>query len=180
MTQQQPKVTGTRGQWLTDRAIRALLALLLALPYAVRVPLCGWVMARVVAPGGAIAAYAWDMEGGGFPYEPLLALARESGIQFPTTPSPQASRIDVMRELWNGAGLVDVQTREILVRRTFVDFEDYWRMALCAPSLGSKFAAMSAEELEGIRARIRERLPVQADGRITCEARANAVKGQVA
>ncbi len=137
-------------------------------------------MARVVAPGGAIAAYAWDMEGGGFPYEPLLALARESGIQFPTTPSPQASRIDVMRELWNGAGLVDVQTREILVRRTFVDFEDYWRTALCAPSLGAKFAAMSAEELEGIRARIRERLPVQADGRITCEARANAVKGQVA
>jgi hypothetical protein len=26
-------------------------------------------MARVVAPGGTVAAYAWDMEGGGFPYQ---------------------------------------------------------------------------------------------------------------
>lgn len=41
---------GTWGQWLTDRAIRALLAVLLALPYGVRVPLCGWVMAHIIAP----------------------------------------------------------------------------------------------------------------------------------
>ena len=26
-------------------------------------------MARVVRPGGIVAAYAWDMAGGGFPYE---------------------------------------------------------------------------------------------------------------
>ena len=28
-------------------------------------------MARVVCPGGAVTAYAWDMEGGGFPYQAL-------------------------------------------------------------------------------------------------------------
>src|ERR1035438_4868137 len=28
-------------------------------------------MMRVVAPGGEIAAYAWDMAGGGFPLQPL-------------------------------------------------------------------------------------------------------------
>jgi len=28
-------------------------------------------MARVVCPGGIVAAYAWDMVGGGFPYEAL-------------------------------------------------------------------------------------------------------------
>lgn len=36
--------------WLQDRAIRALIWMLLRLPYALRVRLCGWVMAHVVAP----------------------------------------------------------------------------------------------------------------------------------
>lgn len=136
-------------------------------------------MVRVVAPGGIAAAYAWDMEGGGFPYEPLLAQVREMGIQIPSTPSPQASRIDVLHELWGGAGLTDVETREILVHRTFADFEDYWQTVLCAPSLGAKFATMPREELEGLRTDLRERLPALEDGRIVCAGRANAVKGIV-
>src|SRR6218665_3355130 len=40
-------------------------------------------MARVVRPGGAVAAYAWDMVGGGFPYEGLLAEIRALGIAVP-------------------------------------------------------------------------------------------------
>lgn len=36
--------------WLQDRAIRGLLWALLRLPYRWRVPLCGWVMARIIAP----------------------------------------------------------------------------------------------------------------------------------
>ena len=28
-------------------------------------------MVRVVRPGGIVAAYAWDMRGGGFPFEPI-------------------------------------------------------------------------------------------------------------
>ncbi|MCU0899808.1 MAG: lauroyl acyltransferase, partial [Cypionkella sp.] len=50
MADDPPHPKGTWGQWLTDRVIRALLGLLLALPYRWRVPLCGWVMARIVAP----------------------------------------------------------------------------------------------------------------------------------
>lgn len=41
---------GTPGQWLTNLAIRALLSLLLVLPYRWRVPLCGWVISRIVSP----------------------------------------------------------------------------------------------------------------------------------
>jgi SAM-dependent methyltransferase len=33
-------------------------------------------MARVVRPGGIIAAYAWDMLGGGFPFAPIQAELR--------------------------------------------------------------------------------------------------------
>jgi Kdo2-lipid IVA lauroyltransferase/acyltransferase len=49
------KTDGTQwDHWLQDRAIRALIWVLLRLPYAFRVRLCGWVMAQVVAP---IAGY---------------------------------------------------------------------------------------------------------------------------
>ena len=43
-------ISGSRGDWIADKAIRAVFALLLALPYRWRVPLCGWVMSRIVAP----------------------------------------------------------------------------------------------------------------------------------
>lgn len=38
------------GDWLQGAVLRALIGGLLLLPYRLRVPLCGWVMARVIAP----------------------------------------------------------------------------------------------------------------------------------
>ncbi len=136
-------------------------------------------MARVVCPGGAVTAYAWDMEGGGFPYETLQAEMRGMGVAVPTPPNPGASRTDAMLDLWAGAGLDSVETREITVRRTFADFGDYWTTILGGPSVGPQLAAMASEDVALIRARMRERLPADADGRINCSARANAVKGRV-
>lgn len=76
---------------------------------------------RVVCPGGTVIAYACDMEGGGFPYEALHDEMRGMGISVPVPPSPDASRLDAMRDLWTGAGLESVETREITVQRTFSD-----------------------------------------------------------
>lgn len=136
-------------------------------------------MGRVVRAGGAVAAYAWDMGGGGFPYEALLAEIRGLGITVPSPPNPGASRIDAMRDLWAGAGLTAVQTREIEVRRTFADFDDFWSTALGAPSVGSTLATMASDDLAVLKARVRVRLPADGAGRITYSARANAVKGRV-
>jgi SAM-dependent methyltransferase len=136
-------------------------------------------MARVVSPGGIVTAYAWDMSGGGFPYEALQVEMRGMGIAVPVAPSPGASRIDAMRELWNGAGLEAVETREIAVQRTFADFDDYWTTIFMGPSVGPSLAAMASEEIALLKARMRARLPADAAGRITCGARANAVKGRV-
>jgi Kdo2-lipid IVA lauroyltransferase/acyltransferase len=36
--------------WLQDRALRALIWVLLRLPYRWRVPLCGWVLSRLISP----------------------------------------------------------------------------------------------------------------------------------
>src|ERR687889_298849 len=112
-------------------------------------------MARVVCPGGTVTAYAWDMVGGGFPYEALHDEMRGLGVAVPTPPSPDASRSDALRDLWTGAGLGSVETLEIAVRRTFADFDDYWATVLGGPSVGPQLAAMSPEELARLRARMR-------------------------
>ena len=136
-------------------------------------------MARVVSPGGIAAAYAWDVDGGGFPYDALQAEVRALGFPVPMPPSPDASRIDIMHDLWSGAGLTEVETREITVQRTFADFDDYWTTILGGPSVAPSLAAMGAENLALLESRMRARLPADADGRITFGARANAVKGRV-
>jgi SAM-dependent methyltransferase len=136
-------------------------------------------MARVVRTGGAVTAYAWDMEGGGFPYQALHDEMRGLGVAVPTPPSPGASRIDALRDLWAGAGLDSVETREIAVRRTFAEFDDYWATVLGGPSVGPQLAAMASEDLALLKTRMRARLPADAAGRISYSARANAVKGRV-
>jgi SAM-dependent methyltransferase len=136
-------------------------------------------MARVVCPGGTVTAYAWDMEGGGFPYEALHVAMRGLGVAVPVPPSPDASRIDAMRDLWTGAGLESVETRAITVQRTFAAFADYWTTILGGPSVGPQLAALASAALALLKAQMRVRLPADATGRITYSARANAVKGRV-
>ena len=76
-------------------------------------------MARVVCPGGTVASYAWDMMGGGFPHEPIRAEMRMMGLKTVYQPSADASRMEVLRELWSSTGLEAVETREIVVQRNF-------------------------------------------------------------
>jgi hypothetical protein len=66
------------------------------------------------------------------------------------------------------------------VRRTFVHFDEFWSIVLGGPSVGPKLAAMASADVIRLQDRMRTRLPADATGRITCGARANAVKGRVA
>jgi ubiquinone/menaquinone biosynthesis C-methylase UbiE len=136
-------------------------------------------MARVVCPDGIVGAYAWDMAGGGFPYEMLRSEMRALGIVVPVPPSPDSSRMEAMRDLWERARLGAVQTKEIIVQRTFVDFDEYWKSILGGPSIGSKLEAMGPADLSLLKVRVRARLSEDASGRISCSARANAVMGRV-
>jgi hypothetical protein len=97
----------------------------------------------------------------------------------PFPPSFEASRMETLRDLWVNAGLEAVETREITVLRTFADFDDFWTTIRTTPGLTSMIAAMASDDAERLKARLRERLPADADGRITYAARANAVKGRV-
>jgi ubiquinone/menaquinone biosynthesis C-methylase UbiE len=136
-------------------------------------------MARVVRPGGMVAAYAWDILGGGYTLEPIRIEMRAMGLTVLSPPSSEASRIEVLRDLWIRAGLDEVEVREITVQRTFSDFEDFWTISLAAPSMRSVVAATAPNDIELLKARVRARLPADATGRITYSARANAIKGRV-
>lgn len=135
-------------------------------------------MARVVKPGGMVAAYMWDMTGGGFPLEPLLASMRMMEIKSTRPPQIEASRMESMRDLWREAGLGAVETREITVRRTFADFDDYWMSAMKSPSLGPAVAALAPRDAGTLKDHVRRQLSADGSGRIVHVARANAIKGR--
>jgi len=109
----------------------------------------------------------------------LWTQMRAMGVEVPLPPSPEAGRADVMRGLWTGAGLEAVEMREIIVRRTFEDFEDYWTTVRGGPSVRTGMASMPAEDLGRLKEKMRQRLAADGGGRITLGARANAVKGRV-
>jgi ubiquinone/menaquinone biosynthesis C-methylase UbiE len=136
-------------------------------------------MARIVQPGGEVAAYVWDVISGKGTAAAIQSEMLAMGFTSPRQPSIEASRIEVLRELWADAGLDAIETRQIEVERTFDDFEDFWTTTLLIPTLAPTFAAMPSKDAELLKTRVRERLPADADGRITYGARANAVKGRM-
>jgi len=135
-------------------------------------------MVRVVRPGGTIAAYMWDMVGGGFPWDPMLAAMRDMGLSPPRPPSVDASQMIMMRELWTKAGLEAVETEELTVRRSFDDFDQWWQTTLKSASIAPIVAAMSTDDTERLKSLVRAKLPQNVAGRLSCSARANAVKGR--
>jgi len=136
-------------------------------------------MTRVVRPGGVVATYIWDMLGGGYPWEPIRIEMSAMGLTVLSPPSQEASRIEVLRDLWARAGLDAVEAREITVQRTFADFDDFWTIGVSSPGARPTIAAMTSNDIELLKARVRARLPADATGRIIYSARANAVKGHV-
>ena len=136
-------------------------------------------MVRVVRADGIVTAYAWDLLGGGFPYDVLRTELISRGVNVPSPPSPNAGNRQVLQELWQQAGLQDVETHEIFVERTRSDFEDYWSTVLGAPSLGAQLTAMPVDELLGFKEVIRSRLAIDATGQVVCSGRANGVRGRV-
>jgi ubiquinone/menaquinone biosynthesis C-methylase UbiE len=136
-------------------------------------------MVRVVAPGGTVAAYAWDFAGGGFPLEPIQVELRTAGFSPPRPPTWEVSKMDALRNVWTEAGLVDVATRRIDVQRSFVDFDDFWAAAKLGPSVAPLFASMAAEDTARIKTRLRAHVKEGDAGRISYGSFANAITGRV-
>lgn len=135
-------------------------------------------LVRVIRPGGTIAAYHWDIAGGGFPLQPVLDAVRAEGYKSPEPPSTWAATLEASEDLWRNAGLVDVRTQQFEVRRDFDSFEDFWRTVHGSPRLGDLFATLSPAALQRLKERVREQLGVAGGVPLVLNARANAVKGR--
>jgi ubiquinone/menaquinone biosynthesis C-methylase UbiE len=136
-------------------------------------------MVRVVSPGGTVGAYAWDVAGGGFPWQPVQTELLAMGFAPVRPPSVDASKMDALQTLWEDAGLDSVETRKIEVKRTFADFDDFWATAMLGSTIGPTIASLVPSDREQLKTRVRARLPADGSGRITYGAWANAIKGQV-
>ena len=111
-------------------------------------------------PGRHNGGLAWDMFGGGFPLEPIFAELRALNMAAPKAPSEDASRMENLRTLWSAAGATDIETRVIKVHRTFAGFDEFWSIAMTS-SVGTIVGRMSATDIEGLKSRVRERLPAE-------------------
>jgi SAM-dependent methyltransferase len=135
-------------------------------------------MARVVRAGGGVCAYAWDILGGGFPYAALQEEMAALGQPPLWPPSVDAAAIAALRQSWTDAGLIDVETTELVVERTYADFDAWWTAARKGPRMAPRMSELAGDGADRLKARMRERLHASADGRITVQARANAVRGR--
>ncbi len=99
----------------------------------------------------------------------------DEGVRFPLC------RPAALRELFTRAGLGGVDVTAIDIPMHFRSFDDYWSPFLGGQGPAPAYAmALDGAARASLRDRIRERLPLQADGSICLTARAWAVRAAVA
>ncbi len=140
-------------------------------------------MKRTARPGGTVAAYVWDyagrMEMIRYFWDAAVALDPragdlDEGPRFPLCQPP------ALAKAFRDAGLTAVDGAAIEVDTRFADFDDYWRPFLGGQGPAPTYAMALTEAARAtLRDRLRERLPVQADGSIPLVARAWGVRGRV-
>jgi ubiquinone/menaquinone biosynthesis C-methylase UbiE len=136
-------------------------------------------MARVVRPGGLVASYVWDYPLSGSPTAPIASAMKSLGFNFPPPPSAKATSMLALQELWQAAGLTEIETRVIDIAVEFADFDEFWAsMSGPVGPQGKAIAEMTDETRERLRARLQETVSVQPDGRVAYRACANAIRGR--
>jgi len=140
-------------------------------------------MIRVTVAGGKIGAYVWDYAGkmelmrhfwdAAVELDPGAAKLDE-GARFPLC------RPEALSELFTSAGLRGIEVTAIDIATPFADFDEYWRPFLGGQGPAPAYAmALDDTARARLRDRIRERMPLKADGSIALTARAWAVRSEV-
>jgi len=136
-------------------------------------------MKRVVKPGGLVAAYVWDVPGGGLPIEPVDAASRAMGYSTAIPPNADVSRMPNLLAEWGKAGLEDVESREIGVTRTFTNFDALWGAIQGSDRQQITLRDMGPAKVDLLKQTLRSTLPTAMDGTLVMGARANAIRGRV-
>lgn len=83
-------------------------------------------MARVVRPGGVVAACVWDHAGGRGPLSPFWTAAAALDSAAPNENHQVGVREGDLADLWRRAGLRDVDASTLTVTKHFATFEEWW------------------------------------------------------
>lgn len=140
-------------------------------------------IARVTTSEGTIGAYVWDYSGKMELMRYFWDVAAElnadarrmdEGIRFPLCHQ------EALVDLFEDAGLNEVDVTAVDISTPFSSFEDYWQPFLGGQGPAPAYAmSLDATARRRLRDRLRERVPVQGDGSLSLAARAWAIRATV-
>jgi SAM-dependent methyltransferase len=116
-------------------------------------------MARVTRPGGRVAACVWDFEDERAPISAFWRAAREVDADAPGETQLPGARRGHLRELFEAAGLRDVEDGLVETRVEHPTFDEWWEpFTLGVGPAGAYASTLDRDRLEAIRARCEREL----------------------
>lgn len=134
-------------------------------------------MARVVRPGGTVAACVWHHAGGEGPLSAFWESVRSLDHEATDESGLQGVREGQLDDLCARAGLSDIQSGRLRSRVTFATFEDWWEpFTFGVGPAGEYVAGLSDDARLALRERCAERM---SQAPFTVEATAWSVRASV-
>jgi len=132
-------------------------------------------MRRVTKPRGVVAACVWDHGGGHGPLSVFWEAARVLDGEVDDESSRAGTRRGHLAELFQAAGLCEIEEEALAVEVEHPSFEEWWApFMLCVGPAGAHVARLDAGQRDRLRDLCRERLPV---GSFVISAQAWAARG---
>jgi len=132
-------------------------------------------MGRVTRSGGIAAACVWDHAGGTGPLSPLWDVVHELDPTAEDESRLAGAHQGHLTELFEAAGLLDVEESALTVSVEHPTFEEWWEpFTFGVGPAGAYVVGLDPERRSQLRERCRERLP---DPPFTIDARAWAARG---
>jgi SAM-dependent methyltransferase len=134
-------------------------------------------MARVTKPGGVVAASVWDLAGGRAPLSPFWAAAKRLRSGAEDEAALAGARQGQLAELFEAAGLREVETVEQTSTARYETFDEWWRPYTFGVGPAGVYAtSLPEDERERLREECSRVLP---EPPFTIAATAWAVRGLV-
>jgi len=140
-------------------------------------------MRRVTRPQGVVSACVWDYDAGmqmlRFFWDEAVAL--DPAIEPKDERHMKLSREGQLGELWDSAGLVNIQQKPVSIDQAYESFDDYWGPFLKGAGPGGAYVvSLSDERRRELETRIRKRLlGNRENGPFVLKTRAWCVRGEV-
>jgi SAM-dependent methyltransferase len=117
-------------------------------------------MGRVTRPGGVVAACVWDHGGDGGPLSLFWRAVRETDPQADAESGLPGARQGDLNQLFDAAGLQDIEDSMLTVTLPFATFDDWWGpYTLGVGPAGAHVAKLDDSARQDLRDRCAELLP---------------------